>query len=106
MLGLGLLQLILGCDAITKNFPNGGSITTFSVATSEFWKDKTTGARKEATEWHRIATRNRLAEIASKYLKKGGKVYIEGSLRTRKWKDQSGSEKEVTEIRADELQLL
>ena len=106
MLGLGLLQLILGCDAITKNFPNGGSITTFSVATSEHWNDKTTGERKEATEWHRIATSNRLAKIASKYLKKGGKVYIEGSFRTRKWKDQSGNEKEVTEIRADVLQLL
>lgn len=97
---------VLGRDPETKNFPNGGSITTFSVATSEHWKDKTTGERKEATEWHRIATSNRLAEIASKHLKKGGKVYIEGSFRTRKWKDQSGSEKEITEIRADELQLL
>ena len=97
---------ILGRDPETKTFPNGGSITTFSVATSEHWKDKTTGERKQATEWHRIAANNRLGEIASKYLKKGGKVYIEGSLRTRKWKDQSGSEKEITEIRADELQLL
>ena len=97
---------VLGRDPETKQFPNGGSITTFSVATSEFWKDKTTGERKEATEWHRITTSNRLAEIASKYLKKGGKVYIEGSLRTRKWKDQSGIDREVTEIRADELQLL
>ena len=97
---------VLGRDPETKQFPNGGSITTFSVATSESWKDKTTGERKQATEWHRITTNNRLAEIASKYLKKGGKVYVEGSLRTRKWKDQSGSEKEITEIRADELQLL
>lgn len=97
---------VLGRDPETKQFPNGGSITTFSVATSEFWKDKATGERKEATEWHRIATSNRLGEIASKYLKKGGKVYIEGSLRTRKWKDQAGNEKEVTEIRADVLQLL
>ena len=97
---------VLGRDPETKTFPNGGSITTFSVATSEHWKDKTTGERKQATEWHRIAANNRLGEIASKYLKKGGKVYVEGSLRTRKWKDQSGSEKEVTEIRADELQLL
>ena len=97
---------VLGRDPETKTFPNGGSITTFSVATSEHWKDKVTGERKQATEWHRIAANNRLGEIASKYLKKGGKVYIEGSLRTRKWKDQSGSEKEVTEIRADELQLL
>ena len=97
---------VLRRDPETKNFPNGGSVTTFSVATTEFWKDKTTGERKEATEWHRITTSNRLAEIASKYLKKGGKVYIEGSLRTRKWKDQSGVDREVTEIRADILQLL
>ena len=70
-------------------------------------KDKVNGERKEVTEWHRIAANNRLGEIASpKYLKKGGKVYIEGSLRTRKWKDQRGAEKEITEIRADELQLL
>ena len=97
---------VLGRDPETKQFPNGGSVTTFSVATTEFWKDKTTGERKEATEWHRIVTSNRLAEIASKYLKKGSKAYIEGSLRTRKWKDQNGNEKEVTEIRADVLQLL
>ena len=97
---------VLGRDPETKQFPNGGSITTFSVATTEFWKDKTTGERKEATEWHRITTSNRLAEIASKYLKKGSKAYIEGSLRTRRYKDQSGADREVTEIRADILQLL
>ena len=97
---------VLGRDPETKQFPNGGSVTTFSVATTEFWKDKATGERKEATEWHRITTSNRLAEIASKYLKKGGKVYIEGSLRTRKWKDSKGTDREITEIRADELQLL
>ena len=97
---------VLGRDPETKQFPNGGSVTTFSVATTEFWKDKTTGERKEATEWHRIATSNRLAEIASKYLKKGSKVYIEGSMRTRKWKDSKGTDREITEIRADELQLL
>ena len=97
---------VLGRDPETKQFPNGGSITTFSVATTEFWKDKTTGERREATEWHRISTNGRLAEIASKYLKKGGKVYIEGSLRTRRYKDQNGVDREVTEIRADVLQLL
>jgi single-strand DNA-binding protein len=97
---------VLGRDPETKQFPNGGSVTTFSIATSEFWKDKATGERKSATEWHRIATSNRLAEIASKYLKKGGKVYIEGSLRTRKWKDQNGVDREATEIRADVLQLI
>ena len=78
---------VLGRDPETKQFPNGGSITTFSVATTEFWKDKTTGERKEATEWHRITANNKLGEIAQKYLKKGSKVYIEGSLRTRKWKN-------------------
>ena len=97
---------VLGRDPETKQFPNGGSVTTFSVATSEFWKDKTTGERKEATEWHRITSSGRLADVASKYLKKGSKAYIEGSLRTRKWKDQNGIDREVTEIRADELQLL
>ena len=97
---------VLGRDPETKQFPNGGSVTTFSGATTDHWKDKATGERKSATEWHRIATSNRLAEIASKYLKKGSKVYIEGSLRTRKWKDQSGADREVTEIRADVLQLL
>ena len=101
-----ILMGVLGRDPETKNFPNGGSITTFSVATSEHWKDKTTGERKEQTEWHRVVTSNKLAEIAGKYLKKGSKVYIEGGLRTRKWKDQSGNEKEVTEIRVDVLQLL
>ena len=101
-----ILMGVLGRDPETKQFPNGGSMTTFSVATTEFWKDKTTGERKEATEWHRITTSNRLAEIASKYLKKGSKAYIEGSLRTRRYKDQNGADREVTEIRADELQLL
>ena len=101
-----ILMGVLGRDPETKNFPNGGSVTNFSVATTDHWKDKTTGERKEATEWHRISTNNRLAEIASQYLKKGSKVYIEGSLRTRKWKDQSGVDREVTEIKADVLQLL
>ena len=97
---------VLGRDPETKNFPNGGSITTFSVATTEQWKDKTTGERKQQTEWHRITANNKLGEIAQKYLKKGGKVYIEGSLRTRKWRDQNGQDREQTEIRADVLQLL
>lgn len=97
---------VLGRDPETKNFPNGGSVTNFSVATTDHWKDKSTGERKSATEWHRITTSNRLGEIASKYLKKGGKVYVEGSLRTRKWKDGKGVDREITEIRADELQLL
>lgn len=97
---------VLGRDPETKQFPNGGSVTNFSVATTDHWKDKATGERKSATEWHRITTSNRLGVIASQYLKKGSKVYIEGSLRTRKWKDQSGADREVTEIKADILQLL
>lgn len=97
---------VLGRDPETKHFPNGGSVTNFSVATTDHWKDKATGERKSATEWHRITTSNRLGEIASQYLKKGSKVYIEGSMRTRKWKDQSGADREVTEIKADILQLL
>ncbi|MDM1758486.1 single-stranded DNA-binding protein [Acinetobacter sp. 256-1] len=90
---------ILGRDPETKQFANGGTVTTFNLAT-------TTGERKEATEWHKITTNNRLAEIASKYLKKGGKVFIEGSLKTRKWKDSKGIEREITEIKAETLQLL
>lgn len=101
-----ILMGVLGRDPETKNFPNGGSITNFSIATTEHWKDKTTGERKEQTEWHRIVANNRLAEIAGKYLKKGSKVYIEGSLKARKWKDQSGADREVVEVRADVLQLL
>lgn len=97
---------VLGRNPETKQFPNGGSVTTFSVATSEFWKDKNTGERKEATEWHRITTNGRLADVAGKYHKKGSKAYIEGSLRTRKWKDPNGVDREVIEIRADVLQLL
>lgn len=96
----------LGRDPETKSFANGGSITNFSIATSEQWTDKATGERKELTEWHRISTNNRLAEIAMQYLKKGSKVYIEGSLRTRKWTDQNGQERYATEIRADQMQML
>ena len=101
-----ILMGVLGRDPETKQFPNG-SITNFSMATTEQWQDKTTGESKELTEWHRITTNNRLAEIAGKYLKKGSKVYIEGSLRTRKWKDKTtGADREVVEVRADVLQLL
>lgn len=101
-----ILMGVLGRDPETKNFPNGGSITNFSIATTEQWKDKATGERKEQTEWHRISTNNRLAEITGKYLKKSSKVYIEGSLRTRKWKDQSGADRGIVEVRADVLQLI
>ena len=96
----------LGRDPETKTFPNGGSLTQFSIATSDVWTDKNTGERKEQTEWHRIVLHNRLGEIAQQYLRKGSKVYIEGSLRTRQWTDQNGQERYTTEVRGDQLQML
>lgn len=96
----------LGRDPETKTFPNGGSLTQFSIATSEAWTDKSSGERKEQTEWHRIVLHNRLGEIAQQYLRKGSKVYIEGSLRTRQWTDQNGQERYTTEIRGDQMQML
>ena len=80
----------LGTDPEVRYMPSGGAVTNISVATSEAWKDKTSGEAQERTEWHRIVFFNRLAEIAGEYLKKGSKVFIEGSLRTRKWQDNSG----------------
>lgn len=96
----------LGRDPETKSFPNGGSLTQFSIATSESWNDKNTGERQEITEWHRIVLNNRLGEVAQQYLRKGSKVYIEGSLRTRKWTDKEGQERFTTEIRGDSMQML
>ena len=96
----------LGRDPESKTFPNGGSVCNFSIATSESWTDKATGERKEQTEWHRIVLNNRLGEVAQQYLRKGSKVYIEGSLRTRQWTDQNGQERYTTEIRGDQMQML
>lgn len=96
----------LGKDPETRVSPGGGSITNITVATSESWKDKQTGENQERTEWHRVVFFGRLGEIAGTYLKKGSKVYIEGSLRTRKWQDQSGQDKYTTEIVANEMQML
>ncbi|WP_411691873.1 single-stranded DNA-binding protein [Acinetobacter gandensis] len=96
----------LGKDPETKTFANGGSLTQFSIATSDSWTDKNTGERKEQTEWHRIVLHNRLGEIAQQYLRKGSKVYIEGSLRTRQWTDQNGQERYTTEIRGEQMQML
>ena len=101
-----ILVGVLGRDPETKTFPNGGSLTQFSIATSESWTDKNTGERKEHTEWHRIVASNRLGEIAQQYLKKGSKVYIDGKLKTRQWTDQNGQERYTTEISAGELQML
>ena len=101
-----ILVGVLGKDPETKTFANGGSLTQFSIATNESWTDKNTGERKEQTEWHRIVLNNRLGEIAQQYLRKGSKVYIEGSLRTRQWTDQNGKECYTTEIRGDQMQML
>jgi len=96
----------LGNDPESRELPSGGSVTNISVATSEFWKDKQTGEKQERTEWHRIVFFNRLADISAEYLRKGSKVYIEGSLRTRKWQDNSGQDRYTTEIVASEMQML
>lgn len=96
----------LGADPEVRYMPSGSAVTNIRVATSEGWKDKQTGENQERTEWHRIVFFNRLAEIASEYLRKGSKVYIEGSLRTNKWQDQSGNERYTTEIIANSMQML
>ena len=89
----------LGKDPETRTFPNGGKVVNLRVATSESWTDKTSGERKERTEWHSVAIMNEpLAKIAEQYLKKGSTVYIEGQLETRKWQDQSGADRYSTEI--------
>lgn len=96
----------IGQDPEVRYTPGGSAITNISVATSETWKDKQTGQPQERTEWHRVVFFNRLAEIAGEYLRKGSKVYIEGSLRTRKWQDQQGQDRYMTEIVANEMQML
>lgn len=96
----------LGRDPETRYMPSGDAMTTISVATTDSWKDKTTGEKKETTEWHRIVFFGKLAEIAGQYLKKGSAVYVEGSLRTRKYTDKDGIEKYATDIRADSMQML
>lgn len=96
----------LGQDPECRVLPNGGAVTNISVATSETWVDKQSGQPQERTEWHRVVFFNRLAEIAAEYLGKGSKVYIEGSLKTRKWQDQSGADRYMTEVVAREMQML
>ena len=96
----------LGQDPETKSLPSGSAVTNIRVATTEGWKDKQTGEKKEATEWHSVVFFDRMAEIAGQYLKKGSKVYIEGSLRTRKWQDKNGNDRYTTEIRATDMQML
>jgi single-strand DNA-binding protein len=96
----------LGADPETRAMPSGSQVANLRVATSESWRDKQTGEQQERTEWHRVAFFGRLAEIAGEYLKKGSQVYIEGSLRTRKYTDKQGNERYSTEIIGNELQML
>ena len=97
----------LGRDPETRYLPSGEAVTNISVATTETWKDKTSGEKKEETEWHRVVFYDRLAEIAGEYLKKGSQVYVEGQLRTRKYQDkETGKDRYSTEIRADTMQML
>jgi single-strand DNA-binding protein len=96
----------LGADPETRAMPSGTTVANIRIATSESWKDKQTGEQQERTEWHRVALFGRLGEIAAEYLKKGSQVYIEGSIRTRKWTDKEGKERFSTEIVANEMQML
>ena len=96
----------LGADPETRAMPSGTTVANLRIATSESWRDKQTGEQQERTEWHRVALFGRLAEIAGEYLRKGSQVYIEGSLRTRKWQDKQGNERYSTEIVGNDLQML
>lgn len=97
----------VGKDPEVRYTPNGLCITTISVATSESWKDKNTGEKKDSTEWHRIVFFNKLAEIVGEFVKKGTKIYVEGSLKTRKWQDkETNQDRYITEINASSMQLL
>ncbi len=106
----GINKVILighvGVDPDVRYMPNGNAATTLSVATTESWKDKQTGEKQERTEWHRVVCFNRLGEIAGEYVKKGSKLYVEGSLRTRKWQDPQGQDRYTTEIVASDIQML
>ena len=97
---LNQVQLIgnLGADPEVRYMPSGGAVANLNIATTEKWKDKTTGEPKEHTEWHRVVIFGKLAEVAGEYLRKGSKVFIEGGLRTRKWQDQAGVERYTTEV--------
>ncbi|MEJ1965791.1 MAG: single-stranded DNA-binding protein [Gammaproteobacteria bacterium] len=96
----------LGADPETRAMPSGATVANLRIATTENWKDRTSGENQERTEWHRVALFGKLAEIAGEYLRKGSQVYIEGSLRTRKWQDKQGNERYSTEIVGNEMQML
>jgi single-strand DNA-binding protein len=96
----------LGADPETRAMPSGTTVANLRIATSESWRDKQSGEQQERTEWHRVALFGRLAEVAGEYLRKGSQVYIEGSLRTRKWQDKQGNDRYSTEIVGNDLQML
>jgi len=96
----------LGADPETRAMPSGATVANLRIATSESWRDKQSGEQQERTEWHRVVLFGRLGEVAAEYLKKGSQVYIEGSLRTRKWQDKQGVERYSTEIVGNEMQML
>ena len=96
----------LGADPESRYMPNGDAVVNIRLATTESWKDKASGEKRELTEWHRVVFYRKLAEIAGQYLKKGSQVYIEGRIRTRKWQDKDGQDRYTTEIEANEMQML
>lgn len=96
----------LGADPEAKFMPSGDAVCNMSLATTDTWKDKASGEKKEATEWHRVVLFRRLAEVAGQYLKKGSQVYIEGRIKTRKWQDKDGQDRYTTEIEAEEMKML
>ena len=96
----------LGKDPEIRHMPNGNAVANVTIATSESWKDKSSGETQERTEWHRVVFFRRLAEVVGEYVKKGSKIYVEGRLQTRKWQDQNGQDRYTTEIVADQMQML
>ena len=110
MASRGINKVILvgnvGQDPEVRYMPSGGAVANISIATSESWKDKQSGEQVDRTEWHKVVFFNRLGEIAGEYLKRGAKVYVEGSLRTRKWQDKDGQDRYTTEIVGSEMQML
>ncbi len=96
----------LGADPELRYMPNGEAVATISIATTDRWKDRSSGEMKESTEWHRVVFFGKLAEVVGEYLKKGSQVYVEGKLRTRKWQDKNGQDRYTTEIVADQMQML
>jgi single-strand DNA-binding protein len=96
----------LGKDPEVRYMPNGGAVANLSIATSQTWKDKQTGEKKEKTEWHRVVLYNRIAEVAGEYAKKGSLLYIEGRIETKKWTDKDGQDRYTTEIIGDQMQLV